>query len=104
MLTLIAEPDNERDPNAVMVWVDGSDCAGYLKQSVAPEISHDITNQNRTWLGFVSEVTGGTIERENFGLNILIFRLKEQHAKTARVAATRIIFSEAIIRIRKRAK
>lgn len=41
-LALVAEPDNQHDPNAVAIWNDARTLqAGYVPAAVAPELSAD---------------------------------------------------------------
>jgi hypothetical protein len=81
---LVREPDNEFDPNAISLFVEGGDCVGYLKRSVAAEISRDVADNGRVYMGFVKEVTGGTDEHPHFGLNVVVVRLTEEYVRTHR--------------------
>jgi hypothetical protein len=41
-LALVAEPDNEHDPNAVGIWNEGRTLqAGYVPREIAPELEGD---------------------------------------------------------------
>jgi HIRAN domain len=82
LLDLIREPDNPDDPNAVLVSVHGGDCVGYLKRTVAVEIARDVADHGRVWIGFVKEITGGTDDRPNYGMNIVLVRLTEEYVRT----------------------
>jgi hypothetical protein len=79
LLKLIPEPENEANPKAVAVCVNGGDYVGYLKKSVASEIFRDMVESKRLWVGCVEEVTGFTNEQPNFGLEIVAFRFTTEY-------------------------
>lgn len=81
-LKLEREPDNEFDPNAIRVSIEDGDCVGYLKPPIAAQLSQDIDENGRVYVGFVKEVTGGTKDKPFWGLNIAVVRLKEECPRT----------------------
>lgn len=68
-LTLVCEPENLYDKNAVAVY-SGKTHLGYIPKETAPKIRDDV-NKGIVKC-FVSEITGGVAGRENIGCNILI--------------------------------
>lgn len=70
-LYLVAEPENEYDPNAVAVYEDGEDKqVGYVRKQEAEEISKKILNGERVEI-IDYTITGG-IEDKNYGINVFI--------------------------------
>ena len=64
-LALVAEPENEHDPNAIGVWNEARTLqAGYVPADVAPEVPHD-------WQAVsLWEFTG--VDGERIGLRVLL--------------------------------
>jgi HIRAN domain-containing protein len=64
-LALVAEPENEHDPNAIGVWNEERTLqAGYVPAEVAPDVPHD-------WQAVsLWEFVGS--DRERIGLRVLV--------------------------------
>ena len=73
------EPDNPYDKNAIGVWIKTRVFffftkeiqMGYLNLDVAKELSK-LMDRGGSVSGYISEVTGGTRDKENLGVNIFI--------------------------------
>jgi hypothetical protein len=70
-LTLRREPDNPQDQNAVAVFRANGEQVGYLSASVAEQIA-PLLDADAAITAVVSEVTGGTPDMPNYGVNIRI--------------------------------
>lgn len=75
VLTLKREPDNKVDPNAVAVYVEGLDNKlkqiGYLNRDIAEEVASHM--DHGMFAGaIVTELTGGTSDKQFQGVNIQI--------------------------------
>jgi len=68
-LRVVAEPENKFDPNAVAVYILETKL-GYIPRETASKIVSDVVKNKVTC--FVSEVTGGTGGKENYGCNIVL--------------------------------
>ena len=81
LLTLVREPNNKADPNAIAVyfetqfgndpWGDRRYQVGYLTSEVAAELA-PLIDRKEPIICSVSEVTGGTEDKETLGVNILL--------------------------------
>lgn len=69
VLSLVREPTNQFDPNAIKVYL-GDIHLGYIPKETAPKIKDDVEKGNVVCR--VSEVTGGTVGKENVGCNLII--------------------------------
>ena len=67
--TLLREPDNRFDPNAVSVWIDGQRVA-YLARQEAAEIAARLDDLTRRgWVvAFTVTLCGGDYERPSIGV------------------------------------
>lgn len=83
-LILVREPNNEYDPNAVSVYRGGV-MLGYIPKETALKINNDV-KEGRVRCT-VSEVTGGTIGKDNYGVNILleVTRVDEENNKDVKL-------------------
>ena len=70
-LEVLREPTNEFDKNAIMVFVPNGGRIGYIKKEVAVDLAKDIDNGYSVNVT-VADVTGGTDDKPNRGVNILI--------------------------------
>ena len=78
-VTLIREPNNEYDNNAVGVWIKARSFIfftadvqiGYLNADIAPEIARHMDRGNKMFCE-ITEVTGGTHDKQTLGVNILL--------------------------------
>ena len=79
ILTLIREPTNKFDKNAIAVF-KGENKIGYIKKETASKIYKDVE------LGkvkcTVAEITGGTGDKNFVGCNVLINVSREDKTKT----------------------
>lgn len=67
-LKLVREPNNEFDKNAIKVmWF--SEKIGYIKAPLAKEMA-PVMDKGKVYKCFVSNITGGTDDKENKGINI----------------------------------
>ena len=71
-LSIEREPDNEHDPNAVKVCQQDGTQVGYLNKDLAAAIAPAIDSGFVTLSAVVTQVTGGTEDKPNQGVNILI--------------------------------
>jgi hypothetical protein len=77
--SLIREPDNPYDTNAVGVWIKARSLIiftadvqiGYLKADVAPEIARYMDKGGKVSCQ-ITEVTGGNRGKSSLGVNILL--------------------------------
>lgn len=77
--TLIREPNNEYDKNAVGVWIKARSLIfftadvqiGYLNADIAPEVARHMDKGGKM-LCEITEVTGGTRGKSTLGVNILL--------------------------------
>ena len=97
-LSLVREPDNPHDPNAIAVLRAGGVRIGYLKRLIAAAIAPEI-DRGANYGAVVSGLTGGTAEKASRGVNILVMRqgrpgsadaltvVERRHAERTRLSA-----------------
>lgn len=71
-LVIEREPDNEHDPNAVKVCQQDGTQVGYLNKDLAAAVAPAIDSGFVTLSAVVTQITGGTEDKPNQGVNILI--------------------------------
>jgi hypothetical protein len=84
-LTLIREPNNQYDRNAIGVWITarvlifftGRAQIGYLNATIAAELARFL-DSGKTVHCKITEITGGTLGKKNLGVNILITKVAKQ--------------------------
>ena len=72
MATLVREPDNEHDQNAIRVMVD-NEHVGYIPAKLAKRMSEEIDN-GEPWIGVVDRMIVSPENPEQPGLRIRVFR------------------------------
>lgn len=70
-LTLQREPENKFDKNAIAILNSKGDALGYVPKTTAINLSLDMDSGNQV-VCHVSEITGGTTDKDNYGCNIHI--------------------------------
>ena len=79
-LKLIREPDNKFDKNAIIVMWNMYKL-GYIRKELAKDMAVAM-DKGRVYKCFVSNITGGTEDKKNKGINILItFEVPLKHDK-----------------------
>ena len=68
-LKLVREKDNKFDNNAIAVY-NNEIKLGYIPKETAVKLVKDVEDDRVSC--YVSEVTGGTVDKKNVGCNILI--------------------------------
>jgi hypothetical protein len=69
-LTLVREPDNPRDRNAVAIYV-GRSLIGYVSSEDAPRVAKCL-DEGWSSVASVARIYGGTKDKPNLGVNFLI--------------------------------
>ena len=75
-LTLIPEPKNEYDTNAIGVWVQAGEKLvkiGFLENRLAGDINRE-TDESIEYYAIISQVTGGTSDKPTRGVNIQLHK------------------------------
>lgn len=77
ILMLRREPENTHDKNAIkVIWVDIH--IGYIPAGTAEKLAPLMDDGKLQFYGVITEITGGTEEKTNKGINIEIWFFKEE--------------------------
>lgn len=71
-LEIVREPNNEHDPSAVKVQLLDGTQVGYLNKELAATVAPAMDAGFVTFTATVTQVTGGTEDKPNTGVNILV--------------------------------
>jgi hypothetical protein len=71
-LNLVREHDNPYDANAIKVLISNGKQIGYINSDLARELAPIIDKGKKTVEAHISEITGGTENKQSIGCNIFI--------------------------------
>lgn len=77
LLTMVREPQNSFDSNAIGVYCSGAQI-GYLTSEIADQYAPEIDAGKLRLSGRVTDVTGGTRQKPTLGVNIVLTRAEQQ--------------------------